>query len=140
MPNKRTFQIKPIKELLERYDYKNMVDVFPYEKQIDGKKLLEGLSNNSVPGTLLDPPYSLHQANECYNGRYCKGITIFYDLAKDKIKSGGYAITFGWNSNGLGKKRGFKIIEILIVAHGGSHNDTIVTVEKKINRDLKEFV
>ena len=34
---------------------------------------------------------------------------------------------------GDGKKYGFEIIEILLVAHGGWHNDTIVTVEKKVN-------
>ena len=49
-----------------------------------------------------------------------------------KIKIGGYAISFGWNSNGFGKKYGFEKIEILLVAHGMCHNDTIVTVERKI--------
>lgn len=32
---------------------------------------------------------------------------------------------------GLGKNRGFKMTRILLVAHGGSKNDTIVTVEIK---------
>ena len=31
---------------------------------------------------------------------------------------------------GIGKNNGFKIVEILLVPHGGWHNDTIVTVEK----------
>ena len=48
------------------------------------------------------------------------------------VKKGGYVLTFGWNSGGIGKTKGFEIVEILIVAHGGWHNDTIVTVEKKI--------
>jgi hypothetical protein len=39
---------------------------------------------------------------------------------------------FGWNSSGIGIKRGFELIEVLLVCHGGSHNDTIVTVERKI--------
>ena len=34
-------------------------------------------------------------------------------------------------SNAFGKKRGFEIEEILIVAHGGNRNDTLVTVERK---------
>ena len=38
---------------------------------------------------------------------------------------------FGWNSSGVGIKRGMKLIEVLLVPHGGSHNDTIVTVERK---------
>lgn len=47
-------------------------------------------------------------------------------------KIGGYVITCGWNSGGIGKTNGFEIIEILLVAHGGWYNDTIVTVERKI--------
>lgn len=49
------------------------------------------------------------------------------------VKPNGIVITCGWNSGGIGKKYGFEIIEILLVAHGGWHNDTIVTVEKKVN-------
>lgn len=49
------------------------------------------------------------------------------------VKPNGKCISFGWNTNDVGKKRGFQIESILIVAHGGSHNDTLVTVEKEIN-------
>jgi len=33
---------------------------------------------------------------------------------------------------GIGKNRGFEMVEILLVPHGGSKNDTIVTVERKL--------
>lgn len=33
----------------------------------------------------------------------------------------------------LGLQNGAKIIEILIVAHGGAHNDTICMAERKIS-------
>ena len=48
------------------------------------------------------------------------------------VKQGGYCITFGWNSGGIGKSNGFEITEIMLVPHGGWHNDTIVTVERKV--------
>ena len=54
------------------------------------------------------------------------------DVLARKIKIGGLAISCGWNTNGVGKTRGFRMIEILIVPHGGGHNDTLVTVEEKI--------
>ena len=38
-----------------------------------------------------------------------------------------------WNSIRFGRERGFKIIEILLISHGGNRNDTIVIVEQKIN-------
>lgn len=59
----------------------------------------------------------------------------FWSNCKDElariINIGGYCICCGWTSQGLGKNRGFKMIEILLVPHGGNKNDTIVTVEQK---------
>ena len=58
------------------------------------------------------------------------------DLKKEiarVVKPGGLVITFGWNTNGIGKTKNFEIIEILLVAHGGNHNDTICVVEKKLD-------
>jgi len=157
MPNKWTFTIKPIKDLLEKHNVeKGWVDPFagmnsPAEftndlnpkanakfhmKALDFVKQLEG----KYEGILFDPPYSGRQVKECYNDLHINvqrddTNAFFYWSVKraiaDKIKIGGTAISFGWNSGGFGKKLGFDIIEILLIAHGGSHNDTIVTIEKK---------
>ena len=92
-------------------------------------------------GVLFDPPYSYRQVSEHYKSLRRKARALdtssnFYNRVMnaicDKICPGGYAITFGWNSNGFGKNRGFEQIEIMLVAHGGHHNDTIVTVERKV--------
>ena len=89
---------------------------------------------------LFDPPYSPRQVSECYKNA---GVSVnmqttqasFWSNIKKEISRitlpGGHCITFGWNSGGVGQKYGFDIIEILIVAHGGWHNDTICTVERK---------
>ena len=50
-------------------------------------------------------------------------------------KIGGKVISCGWNTNGIGKGRGFEIEKILIVAHGGSKNDTLCVVERKVRED-----
>lgn len=92
-------------------------------------------------GCLFDPPYSPRQVKEMYDGiggnkNNWNGTMSYYSKLKDIlakiIKIDGYAISFGWCSNGFGKNRGFETVEILLVKHGGWHNDTIVTVEKKI--------
>jgi hypothetical protein len=159
MPSSATFTIKPIKELLQRYnvgvgwidpfagnyspaEYTN--DLNPNTKAIchkDAKEFLEGVGSFGYVGGLYDPPYSLRQIIECYDGF---GMTVdkkwattkFYtdtkNLLAKLIEPGGLAISFGWNSIGLGKKRGFEIIEILLVSHGRLHNDTIVTVERRL--------
>ena len=166
MPSRWTFTIKPIRGLLDAYvrDGKTWVDPFagesspaqitndinpdrPTMHHLHATDFISRLSDGGHDGILFDPPYSLRQVKECYDGL---GIKMSFedskkfpnnvkDIAANKIKPGGYAITFGWNSGGFGKKRGFKLIEILLVAHGGHHNDTIVTVEKKMNRTLFDF-
>jgi hypothetical protein len=47
------------------------------------------------------------------------------------IRPGGYALSFGWSSGGMGKQLGFDIEKILLVPHGGNHHDTICVAEKK---------
>lgn len=98
------------------------------------------LPDDSADVVLYDPPYSPRQVKECYEG---VGIIVTAEHTKaswrakhlDEIarilKPGGICLCFGWNSNGVGKKRGFEMIEVLLVAHGGSKNDTICTVEMK---------
>ncbi len=92
-------------------------------------------------GILFDPPYSFRQISEHYKSIGQKATQkdtsmAFYEKVKsalcEKVKKGGYVISFGWNSNGFGKRRGYEIIEIMLVAHGGSKNDTVVTVERKL--------
>lgn len=156
MPNSKTFQIKPIKDLLKRYvkDGNYWADPFANDSKIveltndlnhnfktkfhlDCYDFLKILKDDSCNGILFDPPYSIHQINEMYEGiGLRKKVSVLLDLVSKKVKVGGHVISFGWNSNGLGKKRGFEIVEILLIAHGGSHNDTIVVVEKKCQNNL----
>lgn len=111
----------------------------PTKFHLHGKDFANSLEGE-FSGVLFDPPYSLRQVKECYNEI---GITLFREEAMHfpanvknalvgKIKKGGYAISFGWNSTGFGKKRGFEIIEILLVNHSARHHDTIVVVEQKL--------
>jgi hypothetical protein len=164
MPSAWTFTIKPIKELLERYvdNGKGWIDPYagknspaeitndlnpnnPTTYHLEANEFLKQLNGSKFTGGLYDPPYSLRQIMECYEGIGHKvdkkwATTKFYSESKtllaDKIKVGGVVISFGWNSIGMGKKRGFEIIEILLVSHGRLHNDTIVTVEVKNQRKL----
>lgn len=70
------------------------------------------------------------------NSKYADNTGILLVKAKEQIgrivKKEGVVITCSWNSGGIGKKYGFEIEEILLVPHGGWHNDTIVVVERKV--------
>lgn len=109
------------------------------------KEQYEG-KTSKLDGVLFDPPYSFRQISEHYKHVGMKATQLntsmaFYEKVKSElcelVDVGGYAISFGWNTNGFGRARGFEIVEILIIAHGGSKNDTIVTVERKINTTNK---
>lgn len=147
MPNKRTFQIKPIKKLLDEELGKSFVDPFPYPYKQDALTYLKTFDSESVEKLVFDPPYSLRQLKEVYES---KGIALtqhetqyyWYDLKTEIariMKPNGKVISFGWNTIGIGKTRGFDIKRILLVCHGGSHNDTICTVETKRGVSLNPF-
>jgi hypothetical protein len=108
----------------------------------EGLERDDGTMVREFAGVLMDPPYSYRQITEHYGRMGLKATQLdtsanFYNRAMnpicDAILPGGYAITFGWNSQGFGARRGFTPVEILMVPHYGCHkNDTIVTVEEKI--------
>ena len=159
MPNKHTFDIKPIKELIDKYMINGVViDPFANKNKIanitndldtqfdtdyhlDAIDFLKMFNDNSVDMILYDPPFSPRQVSECYRklGKTVNMQTTqasYWSKQKKEIarivKKDGIVITCGWNSGGIGKTNGFEIVEILLVPHGGWHNDTIVTVERKI--------
>lgn len=115
--------------------------VFDTDYHLDAIDFLKIFKENSVDTVLYDPPYSARQVSECYR-RLGKTVNMqttqssYWSKQKREIsritRQGGIVISCGWNSGGIGMKYGFEIIEILLVAHGGAHNDTIVTVEKKV--------
>ena len=113
----------------------------PADSRMEALDFLKSYSDSYADGVLFDPPYSPRQISECYKhvGRevHMKDTqSSFYGDRKKEVarvtKSGGVVLCFGWNSGGIGKTLGFELIEILMVAHGGAHNDTICTVERKL--------
>lgn len=89
---------------------------------------------------IFDPPYSPRQISECYQqvGRECSTTdtqSSFWTKCRNAldliIRPGGVVLSYGWHTNGMGKGRNYEIEEILIVAHGGAHNDTICMAERK---------
>ena len=158
MPNKNTFSIIPIKKLIKEELTEGIwIDPFANSNKIanvtndlnkefdtnyhmDALEFLKMFDDNSIDGVLYDPPYSPRQVSECYKGfgmDVTKETTQASFWSKHKIeiarilKPNGKAICFGWNSMGIGKSRGFIINRLLLVPHGGNHNDTIITVEIK---------
>lgn len=98
MPNKWTFTIKPIKELLEEemegvYTEQAYIDPFcgkhspakikndlnpenEADYHLDALAFLKTFPDNLVDGVLFDPPYSITQATQCYKEYGKEKLTI----------------------------------------------------------------
>lgn len=160
MPSKHTFTIKPIRELLREYVRDDLIIVDPFAGfnsvgnitndlnpkspaivHMDALDFCKDLQTAVADIVLYDPPYSYRQVKELYESigldkfdpkrtRMDYWSDIRTELARI-CKPNGRAFCFGWNTTGLGLKRGFRMERILLVPHGGARNDTIVTLEIK---------
>ena len=161
MPSSETFSIPPIAEFLGRWLPGNgavIVDPFARNSKVgtitndlnpetsaefhmECEDFLAMLIERGVRAdvVILDPPYSPRQVKECYNGigRAMKTEDAWGGavrkrrraLIEQMVADDAVVLTFGWDTNGMG--RGWSIHEILIVAHGSDHNDTICMAERK---------
>jgi len=161
MPNKATFSIRPIGDFVRAYLACGAVSIDPFARNrnwatytndidpntsakshVDAEVFLKKLANDGVMANigLFDPPYSPRQIAEHYrasgvvasskdtqNARLYRRVRDALDLV---IQPGGVVLSFGWQSVGMG--RGYELIETMLVAHGGGHNDTICIAEKKV--------
>jgi len=163
MPNKNTFKIPPIESIIRKYVKAKSIDpfaninkfamitndidpIYQTDHHLDALDFLKRFDNDEIDSVLYDPPYSPRQVSEVYTKM---GLTVnmettqasFWSNMKKEIgritKVDGIVISCGWNSGGIGKKYGFELIEVLMVPHGGQHNDTIITVERKARKLYK---
>ena len=169
MPSKWTFTIKPIKKLLQQEmdggvwldpmaGYNSPAHITndinpdtPAQHHLDALDFLKQQDDESVDGVLFDPPYSFILAKTHYNTTLTNYIEFTQLLNRTKwhlariLKPHGKAISFGYDSNGLGKHPYmmeekslptlFEIYRILLVAHGWKR-DTIVTCQRKVQTTL----
>ena len=159
MPHKYTFQVPVLREIIDRYKLPGQTWADPFAGYNSPAELTNDLDPHAptqshveavdflndleymIDGVIFDPPYSLTQVSRSYAdmGLKFKGAenpTGGFPQARDRIAQivvqGGHVISYGWNTVGMGKGRGFAPVEYLICSHGGNRNDTLVTVERKL--------
>lgn len=162
MPNADTFSIPIIGSFVKKYMHVSKVSVDPFARNsrfathtndlnpntaaanhMDAVQFLDHLNRDGVKADLiiLDPPYSPRQISECYQEAGLKASmqdtqnAALYSKCRKAARAiasdGAIVLSFGWNSVGIGK--GFEILELMLVCHGGAHNDTICMAERKLN-------
>ncbi len=160
MPHPETFSIPPIAAFVERWWREPSVDPFARnwpvatfrndlspdttaEYHMDAEAFCDLMADRGVRAELVlfDPPYSPGQIVEVYQsvghtldggGGHNAALYERVRRAADRLLApGGIALSFGWNSAGFGKRYGYTTVEIMLVAHGGAHNDTICVAQRK---------
>lgn len=166
MPSPNTFDIPPIAQFISRYLRGVSVDPFSRNgtlatwrndldpttaaaHHMEATAFLRMLLDQGVRANtlLIDPPYSPRQIAECYkvagkiagmedtqSGRLLRECR---DLMRELAAPGAVALSFGWNSTGMGAE--WPIAEILLVCHGGAHNDTICVAQVNAQGRLFEI-
>ena len=163
MPSPDTFSIQPIACFVARHITGVSVDPFARnsrlaawtndinpetaaEYHMQAVDFLKMLLEQKVKAdtVLFDPPYSPRQISECYRsiGKTASMTdtqsSVMYKevraAIRDICRPGAVVLQFGWNSCGMGE--GWEMEEILLVSHGGAHNDTICTASRLINPRL----
>lgn len=151
--NKYTFKTKKIREyveskceghtlnlfagsiLLEINELRNDTDeTMKAEYHLDALEFMErAVKEKMLFNTfLLDPPYSYRKSMEFYNGNKNSRFKLVKDRISEICPIGGLVITFGYNSVNMGINRGFELVELCIINHGGAIHDTLCGIEKRI--------
>jgi hypothetical protein len=167
MPNKHTFLIPPILRLVTKYvgdgrgwadpfsgvsklaEYRNDLDPenINAHHHLEAEEFMRTIPPNNLCGVLFDPPYSVTQVSRAYKeigtDKFKCGLTGSFPMVRrliaQKVKLGGYVISCGWNTVGIGITQGFSPAELLVVCHGGGRNDTLVLVERKEQGTLESL-
>lgn len=159
MPSRETFSVKPIGQFVQKYLKESMRSVDPFARNntwavdtndinphtsaqwhMDAAEFLKLMARVGAKYdvAILDPPYSPRQISECYReiGRKPSMVdtqnAALYARVRNALRPvlrpGAVVLSFGWNSAGMGD--GFELLEVMLVSHGGAHNDTICIAER----------
>jgi hypothetical protein len=155
MPNQWTFIMPKIQQYLLKIVQKHQKILIPFAGEYRFPKMekhwiyidiepnkpqpyIQGNTLNVLPKLqekfdliISDPPYSFFQAHTTYKNKDLISMTAIKEEYNRLLVGGGQIISFGFNSTGMGKKRGFTKIELSIVNQGGNHNDILILLEQK---------
>jgi len=88
---------------------------------------------------VFDPPFSIYMGVRKYDGNWTGEDAMLKDQLADIVKPGGRVFSFGYNTCGLGDKRGFEKQTAIIWNHPGRNNDTLSIIEQKKTTTLQAF-
>ncbi len=161
MPSADTFSVPPMGDMVKRYLRNSKVSVDPFarnkrwvtytndlnpetaaDEHMDAEDFLRKYRHVQPDLVIFDPPYSPGQVAEVYQkvgekrdgggGRNAELYARVRRAIRDMAVPGTIVLSFGWQSAGMGA--GWETLEIMLVCHGGAHNDTICLAERMTHK------
>jgi hypothetical protein len=160
MPSRNTFSVPVIGQFVSHYLNAAKISVDPFarncrwfthtndlnpetaaENHLEAREFLRSLRDRGIRADLLicDPPYSPRQIVECYavaglkptmvDTQSARLMSEVRELLEEIATDDAVCLSFGWSSVGMGK--GWSVERIMLVSHGGAHNDTICMAERR---------
>ena len=115
----------------------------PSDYCMDALEFICSWSGELFDTVILDPPYNVRKSREKYSVNektyYVGKLKKIKNALPPLLNSNGRVISFGYDSVGMSRSRGFAKVAICLVCHSGDHNDTICLVEKMTEQQRKLF-
>lgn len=150
-PNKYTFKMPRVKKWVEKncqgytlnlFAGKILLDANEFRVDIDKEmpadhygdafEFVETWKGKKFDTIILDPPYNLRKSREKYDGRWIGSLTKIKNILHEIMNDRCIVISFGYDTTGMAKSRGFEKLEVLVICHSGDHNDSLAVVERKL--------
>lgn len=114
----------------------------PAKFHVDACDFLSMMKPESCAIGLLDPPFSDRQAEKKYETAPIWAepgyMTSVERMLAEAIVPGGWLIKCGYNTNRPDQK--FSLVEVRICAFGGNRHDMIISVWRKTQSSLSEWI
>lgn len=148
-PIKRwTFEAPKTRQWVEGQCIGRVLNLFAGKQRLDVDELRVDLSGEWEPDivldgrefvhttkerfntVILDPPYTYRKAKEKYHGKWTGPLPVIRDGLQRILSPAHTIITLGYETSGMGKKRGdYEKTALCCVCHGGEMRDTLILVE-----------
>lgn len=96
---------------------------------LEALEFVKNWTGDKFDTVILDPPYSYRKSMEMYHGTLNSRFKLIADEIPDITKPSANIISFGYHSTFMGERRGYKLHNLCVFAHGGAQHCTIGIIE-----------
>lgn len=101
---------------------------------VDVREIHRHFENQSFDSAVLDPPFDPGRAAKLYEGWHGSEYASARDAVGELVRPGGTVVELGWNSYGLGDKKGWERQGWYVYPQASFKGDIHLTIDQRINQ------